>query len=659
MEKNVGSVDLEELMKAREALNEERGIQTDPTMYDNYNPNREAEENSSANEDVSSESESYENSQEQNFQPAQENGDSGNQTTSEENSGFSGFDDLINSALKDSGLMSSDSNAENNTEDLSNENLQSNEPAQEPNLENYKEPEEVKSNETSSEENNQEKDFDAYDKFSAFEINPQTTSVVEPSKEDDVSLENNATNISEKLESEQSAQENEELENSGAEENEISIETDENAQEEVSNDSENLQNSDENANDLSAIGTIDFDSIINENLKSNESVEDNENEKSEESLESETKEPEESEEQPEEALEQTKDTQNQTEEVKDESEQENTNSENAEVLENQVTPNAQDNQTVADYNTEVIDDYTKLKNLDNLLDEEDQESQEEPVIEKPKIEYPDIEPVEFVDLIATDEFKNSDKLSYILGKDENDKVYYGNLRDFYNIAIFGKESNSVIGLAHSIILSLMLKNGVSEFNLVVCDSKADSKFEVYNKSTYMYFNRIAKTNKEILDTLIELTKELEERYKILAETGVKSIEQYNIIAKNDNLKPLPYIVTVFNNYSKSVQLTESDKINTCLYQLLKFGRSVGMYEIVVAGGSIVSDEINYNLPTRMAFLTDDEDVSLRTLGETGAEQLPTSSDFLLSSIEKRNIIHLRVPNITKSEIEVLIDSINE
>ena len=43
MEKNVGSVDIEELKRARELLNQELGIDSDPDMYANYNPNREPE----------------------------------------------------------------------------------------------------------------------------------------------------------------------------------------------------------------------------------------------------------------------------------------------------------------------------------------------------------------------------------------------------------------------------------------------------------------------------------------------------------------------------------------------------------------------------------------------------------------------------------------
>ena len=290
------------------------------------------------------------------------------------------------------------------------------------------------------------------------------------------------------------------------------------------------------------------------------------------------------------------------------------------------------------------------------LDEEDEEVDETP---ETASTYPKIEPYNFVDVISTDEFKDSDKLTYVIGKDEQGVMHYGNLRDNYNVVTFGRENEYTHNFVHSMLLSLILKNTINEVNFVICDSKADSKFEVYNKSSYMYFNRIAKTNKEILDILIELNKELEERYKLLAEIGVKSIEQYNIIAKNDNLKPLPYIVTVFNNYSKAIQLTESDKINTCLYQILKFGRIAGMYIILVANNTIMSNEINYNLPTRVSFKCEDSEMSLATLGEDGAESLAKDGDFLFSTVGAEGLVHLKVASLTANEIELLIENIED
>lgn len=316
----------------------------------------------------------------------------------------------------------------------------------------------------------------------------------------------------------------------------------------------------------------------------------------------------------------------------------------------------EDEERVAKLDEEIEKLEQQVETGEILEDEEG--AGEETTTEEPSA-YKKIEPYKFVDVINLDEFKDSDKLTYVLGKDEQNVMHYGNLRDNYNMVVFGKESEYTNNFVHSVLLSLILKNTVNEVNFVICDSKADSKFEVYNKSSYMYFNRIAKTNKEILDILIELNKELEERYKLLAEIGVKSIEQYNIIAKNDNLKPLPYIVTVFNNYSKAIQLTESDKINTCLYQILKFGRIAGLYIVLTANNTIMSNEINYNLPTRISFKCADSAMSLTTLGEDGAEKLAADGDFLCSTIGAEKLLHMKVATLTSNEIELLIENIED
>ena len=43
MDKNVSGVDLEELRKAREELDRERGVETDPNLYNDYKQNRETQ----------------------------------------------------------------------------------------------------------------------------------------------------------------------------------------------------------------------------------------------------------------------------------------------------------------------------------------------------------------------------------------------------------------------------------------------------------------------------------------------------------------------------------------------------------------------------------------------------------------------------------------
>ncbi len=688
MEKNVGSVDIEELKRARESLNQELGIDSDPDMYANYNPNREPEK---PVEDEPSSDFSAEESEEPMVETAVEPSNNVDSTIQ-----FSEGEDGKMSATVERLGGETIELSEEETDALVDDIIDF--------LENNNDSEDQNAAAVAASEESETTDFSAYDSFAEFEVANDYSAPTSSKTED--KLDEDGKIIEEKPEvapiedffyempGDVDEEEKEVGENPEKVEEPVSeLPIEEKSEEDYLNPAktEGLINFDdfelpsnqskleETPSLINVDGSIedkDYDSIISEikEIPSEEnSTEENEpvTETTEEDFSDDLNEDETSASDDGEIDDRDDEQEELTEDVIPEPVEEE-KSANVEIL--NPTENVAEELTNANMHndsantTEIIGSYRQLEELLGSEEEAEAllsqlETEEEQVEEEPKpvkkINYAEIEPYKFVDVISTDAFTNSNKLSYVFGKNENDELVFGNLRDSYNIAVFGKETGDLNNLIHSIILSLILKNSVNEINFVICDSKADSKFEVYNKSSYMYFNRIAKTNKEILDTLIEVSKELEERYKLLAEVGVKSIEQYNTIAKNDNMKPLPYLLTVFNNYSKSIQLTNSDKINACLHQILKFGRIVGLYLVIVANTVITSDEINYNLPTRLSFMAEDVNRSLTTLGVAGAESLPSSADILYSSVELEKAMHLKVATLSKPEIELLIENIEE
>lgn len=675
MEKNVGSVDIEELKRARESLNQELGIDSDPDMYANYNPNREPEKpvEDEPSSDFSAEEPVVENT----VQTLNDDVESVVQFSE-------GSDGEISATVERLGGETIEL-SEEETDALVDDIIDF--------LENNNDSENQDSARVNTSQETETTDFSAYDSFAEFEVANDYSSSITPKAED--KLDEDGKIIEEKPEVAPIEDFFYEMPGDVDEEEKEIDEISENVEEPVAELPIEEKSEEDYLNPTKTEGLINFDDFElpstqpkveeDEETPSLINVNDTIEEKDYDSVISEIQEISSDENQTEDLIEITEndDSSDDAEVSDEESEEEFVEEvvpEQVEEVRTADTEMLNPTESVAEEltnanehndstsTTEIIGSYRQLEELLGSEEEAEAllsqlETEEEPVEEelKPvkKINYAEIAPYKFVDVISTDAFTNSNKLSYVFGKNENDELVFGNLRDSYNIGVFGKETGDLNNLIHSIILSLILKNSVNEVNFVICDSKADSKFEVYNKSSYMYFNRIAKTNKEILDTLIEVSKELEERYKLLAEVGVKSIEQYNTIAKNDNLKPLPYLITVFNNYSKSIQLTNSDKINACLHQILKFGRIVGLYLVIVANTVITSDEINYNLPTRLSFMAEDVNRSLTTLGVAGAESLPTSADILYSSVELEKAMHLKVATLSKPEIELLIENIEE
>ena len=146
MDKNVSGVDLDELLKARQELNAERGIETDPNMYNDYNPNRENEEKQEAKPEISEDAISLDNSYENNTE------ESSRDVVSDENENVS------------------DSQTQEESSDISDDSLVAETP--EPEIEDKKE-DIIESSATEPVEENtvtQNKNLDKFDAFAAFEV---------------------------------------------------------------------------------------------------------------------------------------------------------------------------------------------------------------------------------------------------------------------------------------------------------------------------------------------------------------------------------------------------------------------------------------------------------------------------------------------------------
>lgn len=648
MDKNVSSVNLDELKAARESLDRERGVETDPNMYNDYDPEKHkaereqeklARENASNNDDTDV---SLNDSNEESITASAE-------PTLESNNGinidFSGSDD-------DEIIIDQSSE--------STETVDSFEPAQ------------TNVSQENQEENDGETNLNIYDTFADFEVNSgNPEDIATDDNQDDKIEETDGPKVERVKFDEPSEEDSGEIDSSSLDDFLKDLDAilssdsadDEKivADEEISVENEAISESSTDLDELSVkpdfeseeISTVDDEQIVV-------------NEKADDVIESKTEENIEKEDVVENDLEEVTSNKADTDDIFAFSNYEN-------LVDEEPTMN---NNVESEYNTEILSDFSKISNLademeaemneaiqiENAKGEEKVEITDTEEIEadeqvEPESVYPKIETFNFIDVISTDEFKDEDKFSYLLGKDEENKLVFGHLKDTCGTAVFTRNEDAVFSGFSSILLSLLLKNTPDEMQFVVCDAMFDSEFDVFENSSYMYFNRVAKNNREIVDTLIELSKEIETRYNNLVYAGVKSISAYNLQAEERGSDKMPYVVVFVNNYAKISQFLDNERINTCIYNLLKFGRIVGVYVMLASAGEIERREINHNLPTRIAYKTEEEIDSVRAIGSEGAESLTDENDFLYSTIYDEEVKHLKVANLTKKEIELVIENL--
>lgn len=570
MDKNIGGVDLEELMKAREELDRERGVETDPNMYSDYNPNRTQSSETEDSQGLAKSNSAQESDLETGLDDENEtiSEQSLNENSAAENlskfGAFSAFD--VNTGNNDANLTPSN---ETESESSSNET----------------ESETTETEATSSESNKYE------------EVNELNNLLNDLLSEQGVLDEEAATPANDNF-------------NGTSIDIEPKFEADDNA---MANDENQDSNEDQKINN------VEF-----EDLSSQE----------------------------------TATVEKEVEKMLDDLVAENSIDE-----ENVGSVEDVNNEPKSQDDADIITDFSQLKEiLQNEL-KESEVAEKEKIAEaeakgkKVKSKYPSIDDFKFIDEIASEEFKESDKFSYILGKNEQNETVFGNFKEHFNLAIFGKNDMVINSLLNSMILSLSLKNSYRDVNFVLLDSNINSLFEVYNKSSYLYFNRIAKTNKEISDVLVEISKEVDVRYEKHAELGVKNIEAYNEAAAAGGFSTLSNIIVVFNNYTSASQATDSEKINACLYQILKFGRNVGVYCVVTAKLPIEFNQVNYNLSSRLSFKSDED--SRYTIGEAGAEDLPEENDALYYNISRGKAEHIKTVSVSEMEQEIIIKDLED
>lgn len=705
MDKNVSGVDLEELLKAREELNNERGVETDPNMYSDYNPNREEQTNET--QEVSTDN-SYEN--------ITENSD--NVSSAEILDEISKLEENLSETEKPAETLNEDgyknslneepeepanSQTAENLTGGSEENLSkfsafsafevkenahetsSVETVAQPSLNSEESKpiettEEIKPLETESTEENKDNDAELDKKLEAIDNASELEDLLNSllADEDDeeeqtnseTSAEEEQTNAVENNEEQASPETNiseaeEEQTSTGVNAIEVDIEPKFDNVEITSNETEETDvNSGEDATENVAEET---------NVSASENAEVSETAEISESAE--TKEPEKTQEDNLDfSLDKVVDTLSESNEEKSEAETQvneeilNLNELNEDESKIQKEVATENEQTASEEpkkqeenssETEIITDYSKLTEILQKQLKETEEEAEEKIEESDEkyAKYAKIEDFKFINEITSDEFKKADKFSYILGKDENNELVFGNFKEHFNLAVFGKNDGIVSQFLNTMILSLCLKNSYHDINFVLLDSDINSTFEVYNKSSYLYFNRIAKTNKEILDTLIEVSKEVDNRYEKLASLGVKNIENYNDIAVENAITPMPYILLVFNNYTSASEATYNDKINACLYQILKFGRIAGIYAVVTAKLPIEINQVNYNLSSRLSFKSDED--SRFTVGAKGAEELPNEDDALYFNISSNSLTHIKTATLSSTELDLIIKDLEE
>lgn len=263
-------------------------------------------------------------------------------------------------------------------------------------------------------------------------------------------------------------------------------------------------------------------------------------------------------------------------------------------------------------------------------------------------------------LLSDDKFQNSPKpLTIALGRGLSGKAMFGNLAKMPHMLVAGTTGSGKSVTIHSIITSLLYRNGPEDLRLIMVDPKR-VELTLYNKIPHLLTPVITDPKKTIL-ALKWAAKEMDRRYDILQAESVRDIESYHSTvygkSKNGEAERMPYIVIVIDELADIMQ-TYPRELESAIVRLAQMSRAVGIHLILSTqrpSVNVITGLIKANVPTRVALQVSSQIDSRTILDQGGAEKLLGAGDMLYASGEMSQPERLQSAFISEEEVKKVVE----
>lgn len=299
------------------------------------------------------------------------------------------------------------------------------------------------------------------------------------------------------------------------------------------------------------------------------------------------------------------------------------------------------------------------------------------------IEVPNEKPqtVSMHSVIASKRFQEEKKmrLPIALGRTITNEIFMFDLAKTPHLLVAGATGQGKSVAINAIITSLLYKKHPAEMKMVLVDPKM-VEFAPYKPLIRHYLAAMPDTEEKdviitdcskVVDTLNSLVIEMENRYTLLMDAGVRNLEDYNDKFVNRRLNPeklvdgrlhhqyLPYIVIVIDEYGDFI-MQAGKQVETPIARITQKARAVGMHMILATqrpSVNIVTGVIKANIPTRIALRTQSVVDSRTVLDAKGAEQLIGRGDLLYAG--SGNIIRVQCAFVDTPEVDAIVEHVEK
>ncbi len=290
---------------------------------------------------------------------------------------------------------------------------------------------------------------------------------------------------------------------------------------------------------------------------------------------------------------------------------------------------------------------------------------EAPIPGKPAvgIEVPNAEPatVYFRNILETPEFRNhKSRIAACLGADVSGRPVILDINKMPHLLVAGTTGSGKSVCINSIIMSILYKAKPDEVKLILIDPKK-VEFAVYRDLPHLYCPLISDP-KKAAGALNSAVNEMERRFGLIEEVGVRNVAGYNEVTAGDPERPpLPQMVIIIDELA-DLMMTASNEVETAICRLAQKARAAGIHLILGTqrpSTDVITGLIKANIPSRIAFTVTQQIDSRIIIDSVGAEKLIGRGDMLYSPVGTTKPMRVQGTFVSDGEVERVVTFIKE
>ncbi len=265
------------------------------------------------------------------------------------------------------------------------------------------------------------------------------------------------------------------------------------------------------------------------------------------------------------------------------------------------------------------------------------------------------------DILRSDEAaRATHPLTVGLGMDISGRPVMLNLAELPHVLIAGATGAGKSSCINSIVTSLLMRTTPDDVRMIMVDPKR-VELGQYNGVPHL-LTRVIVNPKKAADALKWAVAEMDRRYDLLADSGVRDIIGYREKLDAGALDPdqfdrFPYIVIVVDELN-DLMMVAGREVEEAVVRIAQMARAVGIHLVIATqrpSVDVITGVIKANIPSRLAFSVASQTDSRVIIDGSGAEKLVGMGDMLVVTAKEPRPQRIQGAWVREEEIHAVVD----